>query len=123
MRSRGDPPLTYRQVDELVRRAVQDVVQPLQRDIADMRAKVEEIQRTAVSQATLDRYALKDIEEARHEAFEDRIRKLENTAQDQQKDENNKAQQGINLLVTAGIAIIALLAGGYITLLVGHFAK
>jgi tRNA U55 pseudouridine synthase TruB len=118
MRPRGDPPLTYRQVDELVRRAVQDVVQPLQRDIADMRAKVEEIQRTAVSQAALDKYALKGVSDTQHDAIEERMRNMESAVKDLQKDESSKAQQGISLLTTAGIAIFALLAGGYITLLI-----
>ena len=115
--------LTYKQVIDAVREAIA----PLQRNIDDLRDKVNALQASAVQQTALDKYALKDIEETQHTAMYERLAKIEAFITSQQETNREETQERLNdknqyisLQTTVLISVISVLGSGLVTLLVTH---
>jgi len=108
--------LTYKQLIE----AVTQGIQPLRKDIDDLRFKIDEVQRTAVSQAMLADYALKSVAEAQHKAFDERIKALENDDLQQRSFEANKNLQYMYITISIAVGVITLLLGAILSHVVFH---
>jgi hypothetical protein len=122
---KGDT-LTYRQVID----AVKEAIQPLQKDIIDLRDKVNLLQMNAVQQATLDKYCLKETQEAQARGFDDRVAKLESAAlrlqnadNDETREKMSEKSQSFGLAVNVTTAIIIALSSGFLTLIISHILK
>lgn len=119
--------LTYQQLDDVVRRAVADIVGPIRQDISILRSandktneKIDRLQSTAVQETRLNDYVLRSVYEAVQKSMEARMVALETDDRDDRKTQETRSLQIMYITITVAIGIVTLLAGAILSHLVFH---